>query len=84
MEDKIKEILLNLTHVNYEESFIKERNVRSISVQKDKVEISIELNFPIVLLENEFKALIANEIETLIKIPVKIYLTQKILMWFLD
>jgi ATP-binding protein involved in chromosome partitioning len=78
MEDKIKEILLNLTHVNYEESFIKERNVRSISVQKDKVEISIELNFPIVLLENEFKALIANEIETLIKIPVKIYLTQKI------
>jgi ATP-binding protein involved in chromosome partitioning len=78
MEDKIKEILLNLTHVNYEESFIKERNVRSISVQKDKVEISIELNFPIVLLENEFKALITNEIETLIKIPVKIYLTQKI------
>ncbi|MDA1339159.1 MAG: iron-sulfur cluster carrier protein ApbC [Proteobacteria bacterium] len=78
MEDKIKEILLNLTHVNYEESFIKERNVRSISVQKDKVEISIELNFPIVLLENEFKALIANEIEMLIKIPVQIYLTQKI------
>ena len=78
MEDKIKEILLNLTHVNYEESFIKERNVRSISVQKDKVEISIELNFPIVLLENEFKALITNEIETLIKIPVQIYLTQKI------
>ncbi|NQW35232.1 MAG: iron-sulfur cluster carrier protein ApbC [Methylophilales bacterium] len=78
MEDIIKEILLNLTHVNYEESFIKERNVRSISVQKDKVEISIELNFPIVLLENEFKALIANEIEMLIKIPVQIYLTQKI------
>ena len=64
MENEIKEILLNLKYVNYTKNFINEKNIRSILIKEDKVEISIELNFPIALLSEEFKVLIKNSLKS--------------------
>ena len=78
MENEIKEILLNLSHPNYGSKFINKKNIRSILIENDKVEISIELNFPIALLSEEFKVLIKNSLKELVHIPLQIHLTQKI------
>jgi ATP-binding protein involved in chromosome partitioning len=78
MENEIKEILLNLSHSNYKSKFINKKNIKSILIESDKVEISIELNFPIALLSEEFKVLIKNSLEDLVKLPLQINLTQKI------
>ncbi len=78
MKNEIKEILLNLKYVNYTKNFINEKNISSILIKEDKVEISIELNFPIVLLSKEFKVLIEESLIDLVKLPLKINLTQKI------
>ena len=55
MENEIKEVLLGLLHPNYEKPFINKKNIKSISIKKDKVNVSIELNFPIALLSDEFE-----------------------------
>jgi len=78
MESKIKEILLNLSHTIYKKEFINDKNIKSILIAKDKVEISIELNFPITLLSNELKVLIENSLKDLVKPPLFINLTHKI------
>jgi ATP-binding protein involved in chromosome partitioning len=78
MENQIKEILLNLKHANYTKNFINKKNIRSILIKEDKVEISIELNFPIVLLCKEFKMLIEESLRDLVRLPLEINLTQKI------
>ena len=78
MENEIKQILLNLSHANYESKFIKEKNIKSILIKNDKVEVYIELNFPIALLSSEFKMLIKNSLNELIQLPLEINLTQKI------
>ena len=78
MENKIREILLSLRHPNYEKCLLKERNIKSVSVHEDKLEISIELHFPISLLKDEFKSLMSDALHDLTNLPIHINLNQKI------
>ena len=57
MENEIKEILLSLTNTNYKKKFINKKNIKSILIKKDKVDISLEFNFPITLLLEEFDSI---------------------------
>ncbi|MDG2252282.1 MAG: hypothetical protein P8K73_01385, partial [Methylophilaceae bacterium] len=78
MENEIKEILLGLTNTNYKKKFINKKNIKSILIKKDKVDISLEFNFPITLLLEEFDSLIKEALKTLVKQPLEINLSQKI------
>ena len=78
MENEIKEILLSLTNTNYKKKFINKKNIKSILIKKDKVDISLEFNFPNTLLLEEFDSLIKEALKTLVKQPLEINLSQKI------
>ena len=78
MENEIKEILLGLSHASYKKPFINQKNIKSVLIKKDKVNITIELNFPIALLLEEFETLIKEALKNLVKQPLEIDLSQKI------
>ena len=46
MKNKIQEYLLQLNHPELDQKFISEKNIKLISIEDNKINLSIELNFP--------------------------------------
>ena len=46
MKNKIQEYLLQLNHPELDQKFISEKNIKLITIEDNKINLSIELNFP--------------------------------------
>jgi len=79
MKNKIQEYLLQLIHPELNQKFISVKNIKSIDIENDKINLSIELNFPFKSQEILYEKVINEGLKNIIDSDITIDWSLKVL-----
>ena len=79
MENKIEKFLLELDHPELNQNFISKKNIKLIDIKEDKINLSIELNFPYKSQINLYEKMINDELKKITNLETNFEWSTKIL-----